>query len=120
MPDHGADVTTRFLKSNDGVWQAIHLGKDEMANIAEDKFSKDLWDVTEKTRNDAPKFFFLFGKADHWVANEIRDEFIRQREEYAHQDGPGKGRTGFEIDEEVRISQQQLLDEIEHFQLIWN
>ncbi|KAK3350556.1 hypothetical protein B0H65DRAFT_517930 [Neurospora tetraspora] len=33
MSEHGSEVTTRFLQSRDGIWQAIHLGKDEMGEI---------------------------------------------------------------------------------------
>ncbi|KAK3498898.1 uncharacterized protein B0T23DRAFT_400615 [Neurospora hispaniola] len=33
MSEHGSEVTTRFLQSRDGIWQAIHLGKDEMGVI---------------------------------------------------------------------------------------
>ncbi|KAK3946767.1 hypothetical protein QBC32DRAFT_388000 [Pseudoneurospora amorphoporcata] len=33
MSEHGSEVTTKFLQSRDGIWQAIHLGKDEMGVI---------------------------------------------------------------------------------------
>ncbi|KAK2016237.1 hypothetical protein LZ32DRAFT_645368 [Colletotrichum eremochloae] len=81
-----ADVTTKFLKSRDGVWQAIHMGKDEMKVITEEKWDKELWEVEEQDRGAgrkaAPRFFFFFGKKDHWVGDHFRDHFIRAREKH--------------------------------------
>ncbi|KAK1779846.1 hypothetical protein QBC45DRAFT_477402 [Copromyces sp. CBS 386.78] len=33
MSEHGSEITTKFLQSRDGIWQGIHLGKDEMGVI---------------------------------------------------------------------------------------
>ncbi|TQN68585.1 Lipid droplet-associated hydrolase [Colletotrichum shisoi] len=100
-----ADVTTRFLKSRDGVWQAIHMGKDEMKVITEEKWDKELWEVEEedaaaggsssaKRAAAAPRFFFFFGKKDHWVGDHFRDHFIRAREKHIE-----NGWARVEIDE---------------------
>ncbi|KAI1138429.1 hypothetical protein F5Y05DRAFT_39367 [Hypoxylon sp. FL0543] len=80
---HAADVTTRWLKSRDGVWQALHMGMDEMKVIGEDRWDEELWEIARdaKARHEVvPKFFFFFGKHDEWVASHYRDEFIRTRE----------------------------------------
>ncbi|KAI0017849.1 hypothetical protein F4780DRAFT_571562 [Xylariomycetidae sp. FL0641] len=92
MPAHAADVTTAWLKSRDGVWQALHLGMDEMQVIGEAKWHDELWDIGHEAQAQAhddretpPKFYFFFGRNDHWVADKYRDEFIARRKEQAGQ-----------------------------------
>lgn len=83
FPPHAAEVTTRWLKSRDGVWQALHMGMDEMKVIGEDHWDDELWEIVhdaEANHKVIPKFFFFFGRHDHWVASHYRDEFIRMRE----------------------------------------
>ncbi|KAI1407690.1 hypothetical protein F5Y13DRAFT_174421 [Hypoxylon sp. FL1857] len=83
FPAHAAGVTTRWLKSRDGVWQALHMGMDEMKVIGENRWDDELWEIVhdaESHHKVIPKFFFFFGKDDHWVASHYRDEFIRMRE----------------------------------------
>ncbi|KAI8624712.1 hypothetical protein F5Y19DRAFT_467569 [Xylariaceae sp. FL1651] len=82
FPQHAADVTTQWLKSRDGVWQALHLGMDEMRIIGEDKWDEELWEIARDAKSHeavVPKFYFFFGKQDHWVAEHYRDAFIRKR-----------------------------------------
>ncbi|KAI1161626.1 hypothetical protein F5B18DRAFT_432141 [Nemania serpens] len=82
FPPHAAEVTTRWLKSRDGVWQALHLGIDELRKIGEDKWDAELWEIekdTAKKSSGTPKFYFFFGQRDHWVADRHRDAFIRRR-----------------------------------------
>lgn len=98
-----AEVTARWLKSRDGVWQAIHLGLSEMRTICEERWEEELWEASEYKGKDAaarssgdgesspsssssslssrqmPKFFIFYGKNDHWVANHLRDAFIERR-----------------------------------------
>ncbi|KAH7309511.1 hypothetical protein B0I35DRAFT_453241 [Stachybotrys elegans] len=79
-----AGVTARWLKSRDGVWQAIHMGLAEMRDIAEDTWEEELWEVAVRggegaAAADLPRFFIFYGKEDHWVANHLRDEFIEKR-----------------------------------------
>ncbi|TFA99836.1 Putative amidase [Trichoderma ghanense] len=38
-----ARVTADWLKSRDGVWQAIHLGVSELRTICEEKWEEELW-----------------------------------------------------------------------------
>ncbi|CAH0044274.1 unnamed protein product [Clonostachys solani] len=86
----------RWLKSRDGVWQAVHLGKSEMETIREEVWEERLWGMAAEgeggSSGAAPRFFILYGKEDHWVANHLRDEFIARR----RKDG---GETRIEVDE---------------------
>lgn len=107
FPPHAADATVRFLHSRDGVWQAMHMGKDEMRTIGEEAWAEELWEIADETvgsrERDVPRFFFYFARRDHWVADECRDEFIRRRREHAQRDGtPGrkKGMTRIVLDED--------------------
>ncbi|KAI2607809.1 hypothetical protein GGR54DRAFT_643897 [Hypoxylon sp. NC1633] len=82
FPAGGAEVTTDWLKSRDGVWQALHMGMDEMRVIGEDLWDDELWEIArdaEAHRKPVPKFFFFFGRRDNWVADHHRDEFIGKR-----------------------------------------
>ncbi|KAK8029555.1 hypothetical protein PG993_010846 [Apiospora rasikravindrae] len=96
QPPAAADVTVRWLKSRDGVWQALHMGLDEMRVIGEDRWDEELWEIGREDAKAAaddgddggakrlpPKFFFFFGKDDHWVANHFRDAFIERRQKQA-------------------------------------
>ncbi|KAI1499548.1 hypothetical protein F5X99DRAFT_389209 [Biscogniauxia marginata] len=89
FPPGPAEVTTRWLKSRDGVWQALHMGMDEMQVIGEDRWDDELWEIDHEAqaRRDevpapTPKFYFFFGRHDHWVANHYRDDFIRERQKH--------------------------------------
>jgi pimeloyl-ACP methyl ester carboxylesterase len=97
QPEHAARATISFLTSKDGIWQALHMGKDEMRTISEEKWSEDLWEIQDaqadgETRLAAAKFFFYFAETDHWVADECRDEFIEKRRRHE------KGKTKIVID----------------------
>ncbi|KAI1262227.1 hypothetical protein F5Y18DRAFT_164234 [Xylariaceae sp. FL1019] len=87
FPPHAAEVTTKWLKSRDGVWQALHLGMDEMQVIGPDKWDEELWAIEREaktqTKTQTPKFYFFFGRKDHWVADHVRDAFIAKREKSA-------------------------------------
>ena len=98
MPQHGADVTKRFLRSRDGIWQALHMGKDEMEKITEERWAEDMWgrhgDGGEEEPMHGeriPKFLFYFARSDHWVDDGCRDEFIARRKSQTN------GRTRVEI-----------------------
>lgn len=97
FPPHAATVTTKFLKSRDGVWQALHMGMDEMQVIGEDTWDEELWEIAEEAEQQAerpaPKFFFFFGRNDHWVADHLRDAFIERRQKRSGE------RTRFMVDE---------------------
>ncbi|KIN05902.1 hypothetical protein OIDMADRAFT_112461 [Oidiodendron maius Zn] len=82
MEEEPLEVTTKFLTSRMGVWQALYLGKDEMENITEDKWDNDVWGVEHEDAASMvriPKLIFYFGAADYWVANHTRDALIAAR-----------------------------------------
>lgn len=85
FPAHGAGVTARWLKSRDGIWQALYMGMDELRVIGDDVWDEELWGIERDVQDSdtpalAPKFYFFFGKDDHWVANHYRDMFIKKRQ----------------------------------------
>ncbi|PTB72269.1 hypothetical protein M440DRAFT_1405660 [Trichoderma longibrachiatum ATCC 18648] len=119
-----AGVTAEWLKSRDGVWQAIHLGLSELRTICEEKWEEELWRAAVEDESDVdgyqyyhpqgddndagnddgvrgrekgrqiPKFFIFYGKDDHWVANHLRDAFIERRRECVRE-----GHTRIVVDE---------------------
>ncbi|KAK3686123.1 hypothetical protein B0T22DRAFT_467385 [Podospora appendiculata] len=106
FPAHASAATVDFLVSRDGIWQALHLGKDEMVNITEEKWSEELWEIAADAEEDEAreadeelksagrtKFFFYYAKKDHWVADECRDAFIERRSTH------GRGGTRIMIGE---------------------
>ena len=56
-------------------------------------------DVAADPSGDLTRFFFFFGKDDHWVSSHHRDVFLRQRAEHASRPGYGRGRTKAVVDE---------------------
>ncbi|KAK4041265.1 hypothetical protein C8A01DRAFT_34677 [Parachaetomium inaequale] len=118
FPAHAVGATLQFLASRDGIWQALHLGKDEMRVIGEERWGEEMWVVQEMVEEEAEeeegedeggvrgreggegkaglgrtKFIFYFAERDHWVADECRDEFIERRRRQE------KGRARVVVDE---------------------
>ncbi|RDL40594.1 Uncharacterized protein BP5553_00573 [Venustampulla echinocandica] len=82
MPDDAAKVTTGFLRSRMGVWQALQMAKDEMETITEDRWDEDIWGIEHEEADykaEIPKLIFYFGQNDHWVADHTRDALIAAR-----------------------------------------
>ncbi|KAF7949098.1 hypothetical protein EAE96_008268 [Botrytis aclada] len=81
MPEEAAKVTTSFLRSKNGIWQALHLARDEMNTITDDKWDSDIWGVehSDSPQSSPPKLIFYFGENDHWVASHTRDALIAAR-----------------------------------------
>ncbi|MCJ1392527.1 hypothetical protein MMC18_005395 [Xylographa bjoerkii] len=80
MPDDAAKVTTEFLCSSKGVQQALHMARDEMQDITEDRWDEDVWGTSAGSLcSPKTKLVFYFGQSDHWVANHSRDELIAAR-----------------------------------------
>ncbi|TPX12876.1 uncharacterized protein E0L32_006756 [Thyridium curvatum] len=110
----GAATTARWLQSRDGAHEAAFLGMDELRTITEEKWGEELWEVTEaeaatRDQEPPPKFFFYYAQYDHWVADEVRDEFIRVRAEHASRDGvPAhkRGRTRTYVDETGKLTHE--------------
>ena len=93
FPAHAAEATLQFLTSRDGIWQALHMGKDEMRVIGPEAWGRELWEAVDAVEGDEDRevgglekeagrvrFWLYFGEGDHWVADEWRDEFITRRE----------------------------------------
>ncbi|KAL2268926.1 hypothetical protein VTJ83DRAFT_3772 [Remersonia thermophila] len=110
FPEDAAATTERFLRQRDAIWQALHMGADEMRKIGEEKWEEGMWEgegdlrevVEEEKEDDAvgaedankkSKFFLFFGEKDHWVADEARAEFVERRQKHE------KGRAKVVVDE---------------------
>ena len=106
MPLAGAEITAQFLQSKHGVRQALHMAKDELAQLTHDQWSDEFWGVStpedasstalrkaaggtaEPTRSQQPKtsadtshtqLHFYWGSNDHWIAQNTRDKIIAAR-----------------------------------------
>ena len=114
MPDAGASVTAQFLQSKYGVWQALHMAKDELAQLTHDKWSDDFWgapaaisafvgrSAVENAGSTAPppshtQLYFYWGSNDHWIAQDTRDRIIRTRAKVEGQAGDERKPT-MEVD----------------------
>lgn len=101
MPQEGAGVTARFLKSGYGVWQALHMAKDELSQLTHDQWSEEFWGASPATGTEEmssttlaksagpavkpsesrthTQLHFYWGSDDHWIAQETRDKIIARR-----------------------------------------
>jgi hypothetical protein len=104
MPLAGAEVTAQFLQSKHGVRQALHMAKDELAQLTHDQWSDEFWGVStpenassmeraaggiaEPVRSQQPEnsadnshtqLHFYWGSDDHWIAQDTRDRVIATR-----------------------------------------
>lgn len=72
-----------------------HMARDEMNMISEDAWDAEIWGAAQASPSGfpRPKLFFLFGKDDHWVSNETRNDLIKIRA------GEENWRPRMEIDE---------------------
>ncbi|KAL2813806.1 hypothetical protein BDW59DRAFT_176621 [Aspergillus cavernicola] len=77
-PETAVDATSSFLKSRRGVRQALHMAADEMKTITSDKWSDDVWGVARPS-GALTRLFFYFGRNDHWVAEQTREEIVALR-----------------------------------------
>ncbi|PWY72906.1 hypothetical protein BO70DRAFT_381698 [Aspergillus heteromorphus CBS 117.55] len=101
-PDHALDATCAFLASKTGVRQALHMAADEMKTITADGWADEVWGVGSKSGSGPgfgsesesepepdgkdlldplplPQLAFYFGRNDHWVAEETREEILKAR-----------------------------------------
>ncbi|KKY21093.1 hypothetical protein UCRPC4_g03888 [Phaeomoniella chlamydospora] len=99
-PSSAISTTSRFLRSQMGVKQAIWMGRDEMREIWDDEWEDRVWG-TDSSQQKAggvvkvdgenstkhTKLVLLFADQDHWVENRVREELIRRRR-------PGSMNTG--------------------------
>jgi hypothetical protein len=54
------------------------MAADEMRTITSDKWSDDVWGMSN-VKDPVTRLFFYFGRDDHWVAERTRDEIIELR-----------------------------------------
>jgi pimeloyl-ACP methyl ester carboxylesterase len=111
MPDTGADVTAQFVQSKYGVWQALHMAKDELAQLTHDKWSDEFWGTSstisaavgksadEKASSSIShtQLYFYWGSNDHWIAQDTRDRIIQTRAKVAGRAGDERKPT-MEVD----------------------
>lgn len=73
-----------------------------MREITSDKWSDDIWgtaapgamkpsDKTTTNPTPSPNLVFYFGRRDHWVAEQTRDELIKARGSFSDQNGKRNG-----------------------------
>jgi hypothetical protein len=69
------------------------MARDEMATITSDKWDDEVWGAAHVSPTGEPRapLFFLFGKSDHWVADETRDELLRARGRRSRRTGGSYG-----------------------------
>lgn len=100
MPLAGASVTAQFLQSKYGVWQALHMAKDELSQLTHDKWSNEFWGTSatldaavqksagktastaqgqSSTDSSHTRLYFYWGSDDHWIAQDTRDKIIATR-----------------------------------------
>ncbi|PWY91448.1 hypothetical protein BO94DRAFT_555288 [Aspergillus sclerotioniger CBS 115572] len=89
-PDQAVDTTCAFLKSEKGVRQALHMAADEMRTISADKWADDVWGISSSAEEPLIRMFFYFGRNDHWVAEQTREEIIEAKGK-GEGEGEGKG-----------------------------
>ncbi|KAK6519395.1 hypothetical protein TWF281_003229 [Arthrobotrys megalospora] len=80
MPAHeqsARDSTLSFLKSPNGVREALYLGRDELMNIKDDDWDVGVWG--EENGNGNTELIFYFGEKDHWVFDGEREKLIERR-----------------------------------------
>jgi hypothetical protein len=54
------------------------MAADEMCTITSDKWNDDVWGAAS-AREPIAKLFFYFGRNDHWVADQTRDDIVAVR-----------------------------------------
>jgi hypothetical protein len=78
------------------------MAADEMRDITIDKWSDDIWgstapraiDPSSKTTRGptpSPNLIFYFGRGDHWVAEQTREDLIKARGSLSDQNGKRNG-----------------------------
>ncbi|KAI4167524.1 MAG: hypothetical protein LQ343_007156 [Gyalolechia ehrenbergii] len=84
FPDHAARTTAAFIKSPIGIKESLFLGKDEMDQITDDRWGKEIWGAaTEPGTNSkdtiSSNLVFFWGRHDAWVAKRTRNDLINAR-----------------------------------------
>ncbi|KAF2841398.1 hypothetical protein M501DRAFT_969798 [Patellaria atrata CBS 101060] len=76
-----ARTTSSFLKSKNGVHQALYMAVDELRQMNHDAWDSEIWGATHPSPHPhpRPKLFFYYGQKDDWIADETRDALIKLR-----------------------------------------
>ncbi|RMZ91236.1 hypothetical protein DV736_g1555, partial [Chaetothyriales sp. CBS 134916] len=82
----GLETTVNFVASTRGVNEALHLARDEVAQIRADKWGEEIWGTAKDSDSDSadssrvrPALYFLFAQRDHWVADATRKQIVDVR-----------------------------------------
>lgn len=87
-PKAAVETTTKFLRSERGVKQALSMAGEEMKQIGPDLWGEEIWGSNPPSRveeggegevNEGTKLVLYFAKTDHWVDDKARDELIISR-----------------------------------------
>ena len=71
------------------------MAADEMREITSDKWDDEIWGIaapdtsSEGERRPPARLVFYFGRNDHWVAEQTRDDIIKARGSKAAENGDG-------------------------------
>ncbi|KAG9252956.1 uncharacterized protein F5Z01DRAFT_658884 [Emericellopsis atlantica] len=74
-----AEVTRNFLRSSQGVREALHLGVSEIHTIKEDVWADEVFQVAEA--GGVKRLFALYADEDYWVDDEVRQVLVKRRGE---------------------------------------
>jgi len=102
FPPHAVATTLSFLASRDGIWQALHLARDELQRITRDLWPEELWEVASESADRVaqhPRFYMFYGENDHWVANKHRDDLISRKAERSDRGDARQGRARIVVDD---------------------
>lgn len=72
-----AEITRAFLRSPQGVREALHLGVSEIHTIKEDVWADEVFEVAEA--GGVKRMFALYAENDYWVDDEVRQVFVKHR-----------------------------------------
>ncbi|RAL14199.1 bifunctional triacylglycerol lipase/ester hydrolase [Aspergillus homomorphus CBS 101889] len=89
-PQEAVDTTVAFLRSRRGVRQALHMAASEMYSINSDEWADEVWGISSDAGSSEAlaKLFFYYGREDHWVAEETREEILALRGKATEGRGP--------------------------------
>lgn len=136
---HGLATTLAFLRSRNGVRQALEMAKCELREIRGESWGGEVWGATAVAEVDGhgdgvgqvvrtPRLYFWFAKQDHWVADVTREEILRRRggrrTGFLYGDGQGKlgPGDGLQSEEYHRVRNRApkiLIDETERLVHAW-
>lgn len=81
-------TTLNWLRSRRGVRQTIRMGGEEMREMGEDGWGREVWGGVEGLEGEgeiwgrwkAPRVVLYFAREDHWVDDETREAIVKARQ----------------------------------------